>query len=190
MSQAVAAQAALADPDQEVADKLAEYDQTRLPLALKEAADAASLHDRQAPPDPALGHDLARQRVAGWLAIIERFKHDLDPTFDPSDKPSMNISPPGKYGSQYAPGVNPKDVQDPAMRKAYIAAIEKNQERIANYATNAKLFQAHRVVMERAAPSIADAHTTLGLLSDEIAAMLAAADILPADRDALLAAVH
>jgi hypothetical protein len=190
MSQSTAPGGEMAEPDAEVSEKLQQYDQTRLPLTLKEAADAAALHDGQAPPDPALGHALGRQRVAGWLAILAHLKRDLDPAFDPEDKPTVSVIPPGKDGNQYAPGVNPKDVKDPVMREAYIAAIEKNDERIQSYSKNVKLFQAHRIIMERAAPSIADARTTLGLSPDEIVAMLNAADITQADRDALLHAIQ
>jgi len=189
MSQSTAPQGEMAEPDAEVTEKLLQYDQTRLPLTLKEAADAAALHDGQAPPDPALGQALGRQRVAGWLAILERLKRDLDPAFDPKDKPTLNVMPPGKDGNQYAPGVNPKDVKDPAMREAYIAAIEKNNERIESYAKNVKLFQAHRIIMERAVPSIADARSTLGLSAEEITAILKTADITEADRGTLLHAL-
>jgi len=190
MSQATDAGLPLVEPEPDVAAKLAEYDTTREPLALKEAADAAALHDGQAPPNPSLALPLARQRVASWLAILARFKRDLDPTFNPNDKPVMRIRPPGPDGLQYAPGVDPKDVKDPAMREAYIAAIEANRERIANFGRNAKLFEAHRIVLERARPSVADAHHTLGLPVEEINAMLLAADILPPDRDALRAAAQ
>jgi hypothetical protein len=83
--------------------------------------------------------------------------------------------------------VNPNAITDPQARQANIAAIEQNRARIANYGRNAKLYQAHSVIIERAPPSIADAHRTLGLPIEEIAALLDAADISVADRTALLA---
>jgi hypothetical protein len=175
-------------PDAEVSEKLAEYDESRAPLALKEAADAASLHDGQAPPDPALADSLARQRVAGWLAILERLKRDMDPDFNPANAPPRRVAPPpSKSGTQLPPGVNPEDVKDPQARQGYVAAIQQNAERIAAYARNAKLYQARAVIIERASPSIADAHRTLGLPVAEAEAMITGADITPADKDALLA---
>ena len=88
------------------------------------------------------------------------------------------------------PGVNPDDIKDPEARQAYIAAIEQNRERMAAYRRNAELYRAHAVIIERAPPSIADAHQTLGLPIEEIAAMIAVADIATADRDLLLGALH
>ena len=175
-------------PDAAVSEKLAEYDESRAPLALKEAADAASLHDGQAAPDPAHADSLARQRLAGWLAILERLKRDMDPDFDPAKAPPRRVvPPPSKSGTQLPPGVNPEDVKDPEARRAYIAAIQQNAERTAAYARNAKLYQARAVIIDRAPASIADAHRTLGLPVAEAEAMITGADITDADKDALLA---
>lgn len=190
MSHATAAPAPLQPMDPDVVDKLIEYDRTRAPVLLKEAADAAALHDRQAPPDPALALTLARNRVAGWLAIVARFRRDLDPDFDPNRIPPLHVSPPRTAsGAQLPPGVRPSDVKDPEARKAYIEAIEKNRERLARFGQDSELFRARAVVLERAASSIADAHATLGLPVEEITAMIAAADIGADDRKALLAAL-
>ena len=191
MSQTETAPGGFAAPDAEVTEKLVEYDEHRVPLALKEAGDAAALHDGQAPPDPSLATQLARQRLAGWLAILARFKRDMDPAFDPANPPPRRVPPPpGAGGAQMPPGVHPDDVKDPEARRAYITAIEQNRERIAAYGLNSRLYQAHAVIIERAPPSIADAHQTLGLPIDEVAAMIAAADVTTADRDVLLSALH
>jgi hypothetical protein len=48
--------------------------------------------------------------------------------------------------------VNPNAITDPQARQANIAAIEQNRARIANYGRNAKLYQAHSVIIERAPP--------------------------------------
>ena len=174
--------------DPAIARSLAEYDASRALAPLRKAADDAALHDGEAPPDPATGLSMARMRVATWIAILSRFKRDIDPDFDPDHPPSMNIVPPGEHGDQYAPGVSPQDVKDPEMRRQYIVAIEKNRERLQNFGATVKLKEAHRQVVESAASSIADARHTLGLPLAEITAMLDRADITRADRKALLAA--
>lgn len=191
MSQTDPAPDGLTAPDAEVSEKLAEYDNSLAPLALKEAADAASLHDGQLSPDPSLADPLARQRVAGWLAILERLKRDLDPEFDPANPPRRRVTPPPTAsGAQLPPGVNPDDIKDPEARQVYIAAIKQNAERIAAFGRNSKLYQAHAVIIERAPPSISDTHQTLGLPIEDIEAMITRADITSADRDVLLAALH
>ena len=178
-------------PDAAVSEKLAGRTMrvARKPLALKEAADAASLHDGQAAPDPAHADSLARQRLAGWLAILERLEAGYaDPDFDPAKAPPRRVvPPPSKSGTQLPPGVNPEDVKDPEARRAYIAAIQQNAERTAAYARNAALYQARAVIIDRAPASIADAHRTLGLPVAEAEAMITGADITDADKDALLA---
>ncbi len=105
-------------------------------------------------------------------------------------KPPMNVSPPpSPSGAQLPPGVNPRDVKDPATRSAYVALIEKNRQRLARYGADARLFEAHAALLERAVPSVRDAQATLGLPTAEIVAMVQAADIAPADRAALLAGI-
>ncbi len=178
-------------PDAEVSERLEEYDETRLPLALKQAADAAALHDGETPGDPASADALARQRVAGWLAILERVKRDLDPAFDPAKPPPRRVTPPPTAsGAQLPPGALPDDLKDPAARQAYVAAMQQNADRITSFARDLKLHQAHAVVLERAPQSVADAHTSLGLPVEEIEAMIERADIQAADRDALTAGLR
>ena len=177
-------------PDPAVAHKLADYDRSRSPEALSEAAEAAALHDGEPAADPAAALATARTRVRDWIAVLSRFRRDMDPDFDPNRKLTMNIVPPGPTGNQYAPGVDPKDVRDPEMRRAYVAEIAKNQERIKNFTANLRLYQAHKAIVEKAAQSIADAHQTLGMPATELSALLGQAEILPGDRAALLASVH
>jgi hypothetical protein len=100
-------------PDPEVTEKLAEYDEVGSPLALKEAADAAALHDGRAPPDPSLGLALARQRVAGWAEILERLTRDIDPEFDPETPPARG-APTKRERDATAAGREPERDHRPA----------------------------------------------------------------------------
>jgi hypothetical protein len=182
--------AAALEVDPEVADRLGDYDTTRAPLALKEAADAAAAHDGQAPPDPALAADLAWQRLGGWLAILSRIFRDLPPDFDPASAPPRRVEPPiDADGVQLPPGVSPDSLNDPDARRAYIEAITQNEIRRASYARDFGLYQAAQAVVDRAPASIADTHASLGLPKEEIAAALAAAPIRPEDRAAIEAAL-
>ena len=173
--------------DPAVAEELAAYDKGRTIAALRAAADAAALHDGETPADPAAAQAMARTRLADWIAILSRFKRDLDPDFNPDDPPATSIVPPGEFGNQYAPGVNPKDVKDPEMRRQYLIAIEQNRDKLRRFGANVKLAEAHTTIRDRAAASIRDARETLGLDAAEITAALAAGDITQSDREALLA---
>ena len=188
------AAAAPADPqllDPGVVEKLLEYDQTREPVLLKEAADAAALHDREMPADPSLALPLARARVGSWLAILRRFKRDADPAFDPAKIPPMHVAPPPlPSGAQLPPGVRPSDIKDPETRRAYIEAIEKNQVRLANFSRDSALYRARTVVLERAVGSIADARMTLGLPAAEAEAMMRGGEIDARDLQVLMGALQ
>jgi hypothetical protein len=174
--------------DPAVAKALAKYDADRDLASLQSAGDEAARHDGEAVDDPAQAHARGMQRLADWSAIFARFKRDIDPNFDPDKRPSIRITPPGPEGLQYMPGVDPKDVEDPVLREKYIAAIKKNNELIRDYAFLSKLERLHRVMLEKATKSVADAHQTLGLSSQEIAGVLQKADMQPGDQKALLAA--
>ncbi len=174
--------------DPAVAQALAKYDAGRDLASLQDAGDEAARHDGEALPDPAQAHARGIERVANWAAIFARFKRDLDPAFDPEKRPSMRITPPGPEGLQYAAGVDPKDVEDPGLRERYIAAVKKNEEIIQNFAFLSRLERLHRVLLEKATKSLADARQTLGLPAPAIVAALQKADLSPNDQKALLAA--
>lgn len=183
-------QSNLAPVDPAVAKALAKYDSGRDLAALQDASDEAARHDSETLADPAEAHARGVQRLANWVAIFARFKRDIDPAFDPEKRPSMRITPPGTEGLQYMAGVDPKDVADPVLREKYIAAIKKNEELIRDYAFLSRLERLHRVVLEKATKSVMDAHRTLGLSPQEIAAAVQKADMHPSDQKALLAAAN
>lgn len=174
--------------DPAVAKALAKYDADRDLDSLQSASDEAAQHDGDTLDDPEEAHARGMQRLANWTAILARFKRDIDPNFDPEKRPSTRITPPGPEGLQYMAGVDPKDVEDPVLRDKYLDAIKKNNELIRNYGFLSRLERLHRVIMEKATNSVADAHQTLGLSSQEIAAVLQKADLQPGDRTALLKA--
>jgi hypothetical protein len=177
---------ALADPA--IAARLAAYDATHDVASLQDATDAAAHDDGETLADPAAALERGRVRIANWIAILSRFRRDIDPGFDPDNPPSARISPPGEMGDQYPPGIDPAAVKDPEMRRQYVIEIEKNQRRVALYLTALKLTEIHETTRERAAASLRDARQTLGVPSATIMSVLAAADITAADRAALQAA--
>jgi len=175
--------------DPAIAKPLARYDSKQDVGALRAAIDAAGLRDGSVIGEPEVALTVARVRVADWVAILSRFKRDVDPNFDFSRKPTTKVQPPGPLGLQYMPGIPPAQVKDPATRKAYEAAIAENDRRIALFASMRELMALHEAAVDRAGASLRDAHHSLGLPVADIQAMLAAADITSADRDAVRQAV-
>jgi hypothetical protein len=89
-----------------------------------------------------------RQLVQGWAQILKAIDQSYDPTFNPSDPkniPFVCVAPPREAdGRQLLPCANPNDVQDPAARAQYIAAIRANAtvaERWNHYQQIARLDQ-------------------------------------------------
>jgi len=80
-------------------------------------------------------HYLARRRaiVRAWAQVLRTIELSYDPTFDPNDpknRPFICVSPPREAsGRILMPCADPNDVEDPQARAAYIAAIERNQQK-------------------------------------------------------------
>jgi len=169
---------------------IAEYDETRSPEKLQEAADQIVREEGAVPPDQAAAFALGREELRDWLEVFARIKRDLDPGFDPNQAPSLTVAPPKIGNAQYPPGIRPESLPDPAARKAYQDAIEQNTKRVERFRTMYKLSAARDSLVERAVASLRNARTSLGLPAAEITKALNEADIRPEDRSALGAAAQ
>lgn len=172
----------------DVAAALAEYDRSRAPEALRHAADVLVRDDGAVPDDPAAALAQGRERLALWLTVLARFHRDLDPAFDPSEPPSRTVTAPVINGEQVPPWIGPEDLKDPAERKQFEDAIAATRQRVEQFTAMFKLDSIHKKVVGRAIESLRNARETLGLPAADIAAALARAELLAADREALRAA--
>ena len=169
----------------DVASALAAYDKTRRPDLLRQAADAAAQEDGNPPADPAAAPAEARARIESWIAILSRFRRDLDQNFDPDHPPSTVVQAPVVHGRVLMPYQRPSDLKDPEERAALEKEIAGRDERVARFDAMATLAAAHDVVLEKAAHSLRDARDVLGLSAAQIDALIANADISPKDRSIL-----
>jgi hypothetical protein len=176
--------------ERDVNSALATYDRTRSADALRDAVDAVAREDGTVPADPAAALAMGRMRLRLWIAVLSRFARDLDPDFDPAHPPPTSIAPPEINGEQMMPGTKPEDIADPKTRRAYEAAVAKNNERVKNFAAMYRLSQIHATTVERAAGSLRNARDTLGMPTAEIAATLRKSAIAAPDKSALVAAVE
>jgi hypothetical protein len=165
---------------------LAEYDKTRDPEALRNVADQIVREDGAIPPDPAAALAQGRLRLKLWLVVFSRLHRDVDPDFDPDQPPSMTVAPPKIGGTQFPPGVRPTDLPDPEARRQYEEAVAANARRLEQFRVQLKLAELHDSLIERAIDSLRNARDTLGLGADDIGAVLLQADMIDADRDAVL----
>jgi len=86
------------------------------------------------------GQEWAQQRkedVQVRLYAWKRLLDTLDPNWNPNDEPFINVPlPPGATGMT---GMSPEDINDPALRAKYEAAIEKNRQKAERYGEQYKL---------------------------------------------------
>ena len=173
----------------DVTAALAAYDRTRAPDALRDAADQLVRDDGVVPDDPAAALQQGRTRLRLWVAVLSRFKRDLDPDFDPANPPSSRQPALVINGQEQPPWVEPKDLKDPAERKQAEDQIAAHDRRVDQFSGMFRLDAVHKSVMARAIDSLRNARDTLRLPAAEIAATVQKADLAPRDKTALVAAV-
>jgi hypothetical protein len=168
--------------EKDVTAALADYDKRRSPDALQNAADQVVREDGVTPADSASGAAEAHVRLRLWMAVLGRFKRDLDPKFDPAHPPPLTVAPPKVGNAQFPPGVRPSDIKDAAARKQYEEAMKENDRRVEQYKQQSKLHEMHARIVQSAVNSLRDVRDTLGVAVAEIMATLQKADIIAADK--------
>jgi hypothetical protein len=74
--------------------------------------------------DDASWKKLREQKARLWLSTRRRIAESIDPAFDFSDRPFLNVAPPPQ--SAVPAGISPEAVKDPKLRAEYEAAIARN----------------------------------------------------------------
>jgi hypothetical protein len=74
--------------------------------------------------DDASWKKLREQKARLWLSTRRRILESIDPAFDFSDRPFLNVAPPPQ--SAVPAGISPEAVKDPKLRAEYEAAIARN----------------------------------------------------------------
>lgn len=75
----------------------------------------------------------AKAKLHAW----KRLHESIDPSWDPEDRPSLNVPLPA--GANFPRGVAPEAIKDPKLRAEYEAAIEKNQVKARRYSEQHRL---------------------------------------------------
>src|SRR5262249_8978182 len=77
--------------------------------------------------------DWERSRRANlrlYLAVLQRLSSSVERKFDFNQRLEINLTPPG---GDYLPGISPKSIREPEIRKAYEKALEENRKKFATY---------------------------------------------------------
>jgi len=77
-----------------------------------------------------------RSKLELWLKAINAVDQMLDPAFNPSDVPQMNIALPGVPMDS---GVDPSAIKDPTLRARYEKALKENAAKAERYRVQTRL---------------------------------------------------
>lgn len=118
---------------------LAEFEKEKDTEKLQAAADLLVEVDLSKEAEGLKRLALRREALQLWLKLLAGIDKNLDPRFDPNDRPMVSVEPPPTGGVQYPPGVDPSVIADPPARQQYEAAIKQNRDKAANYRLQTKL---------------------------------------------------
>lgn len=133
--------------------------------------------------DPAMWRIARHAAASGWLRALARLERELDPGFDQSDVPLVNVSVPG---NGLPAGAAAEYVQDPALRRRYAREVARNHEHAARYVRQVEL----RRLLERFRPVaqryLVASYARAGGDADELRQLLAENVLGTAWREAVL----
>jgi hypothetical protein len=85
-----------------------------------------------------------RLNAEKFLSLWQRMRNEIDPNFDPEDRPLLNV--PAPVGTGVTAGSDPATVADPAKRAKYQRAIQENRAKAKAYNLQAQLRTTIRVL--------------------------------------------
>ena len=82
-----------------------------------------------------------------WLRVLAVVSHRMDPRFDPTDAPPINIQPPPTLYP--VSGMAPEGIKDPKMRREYTQALQKNREKAQHHTLQTELRELRDLLIMR-----------------------------------------
>ncbi|KIO49067.1 hypothetical protein [Nitrosospira sp. NpAV] len=112
--------------DEKVAEKLVAFEIEQDPALVHESLDMIEAAER----DVSIGDITARkQALAQRLRFFAVLDRNIDPMWNPEDKPVKGAAPPRSHGAVYGSGeVDPATIADPAMRAEYERALQASKD--------------------------------------------------------------
>lgn len=132
-----------------------------------------------------VGSDLAGSRAAQtsdeWagqrradailrLQVWKRLLASIDPTWNPNDKPLLNVAPPASTG--LPAGIGPSEVKSPQLRAQYEATIDANNRKAARYHEQYTLRNRQKGFVRRNEEFLVEAYSKPPRRMDELEGLL------------------
>jgi hypothetical protein len=117
--------------DERVAEKFAAFEKEQDPTLVHESLDLIEAAER----NMSAGDIIARkQALARRLRFFAALNRNIDPMWNPEDKPAQGASPPLLHGAVYGSGeVDPATIPDPAVRAEYERALQASKDNAKRY---------------------------------------------------------
>jgi hypothetical protein len=113
--------------------RLEEFERTHSLETLNHAVQALEGIEQTEPlqtPPP----EVRSRGTLAWVTLFRHIDQYLDPNFDPSDVPSVNVIPPAtSKGVKYPSGVDPNAIPDSKARTKYIELLNQNRAKLEHY---------------------------------------------------------
>jgi hypothetical protein len=123
--------------DKQVTEKFAAFEKEQDPVLVHEALDLIETAERDMPAGDTAARKQALSRRLRFFAALDR---NIDPMWDPKDKPVMGVSPPLSHGVVYSSGeVDPATIPDPEVRAQYVQALKANKDDYQRYSVQSQL---------------------------------------------------
>jgi hypothetical protein len=125
-----------------------------------------------------------RRRTERWFTVWKSIREQLAALPEPSGPLNINVSPPVETG--LPSGVGPEAVKDPALRKRFEEAIEKNTRNGNTYRKKHDLADFEKRFAADAKRNFIETYSKPPFETDELAKNLQEYGVPPSDRDAIL----
>jgi hypothetical protein len=115
-----------------------------------------------------------RERAAFILHAWRRLESEMDPAFNPKNRPISKVMPPPGYGPA---GIAPQSIKDPQVRAKYQADFEAHQRRLEEYFKQESLRRSYATFRNLAETFIVDAYSQPPSDVEELGTLLENSDL-------------
>jgi hypothetical protein len=149
----------MSDIEDRVQRLLGVFEKAKDPYALESAAELVESLAAGDDEEPRARQARRAHQLDLWLSVLNHLDRHRDPHFDFADEPDLAVAPPVAAGAISLTGMESKAVQDPALRREYEEAIERNREKAERYRFQDQLRRLHERLTRRAEAFITSAYS-------------------------------
>lgn len=161
--------------DKRVAKKLAAFETEQDPTLVHESLDMIEAAERGMSTEDITGRKQALAQRLRFFAVLDR---NIDPMWNPEDKPVKGAAPPLSHGAIYGSGeVDPATIADPVVRTEYERALQASKDYEKRYDVQFQLRRINERAMRFVERFLAERYSESQTDRQELEELLSAAPI-------------